>query len=268
MNKYPGASPDEVPDYPNLLRLDGKVFVVLGAGQGIGRQAAHALSQAGARVVCVGRRLEPTQEVAREVGGVACIADAMLRADMERILEEAGRVGPVCGLVDILGMPRVKPLDEYTDEDWQWQFDNILKHVFLSAQLGARVIAANGGGSLVYVGTMAGIVGIKGQVAYGAAKAALHHFARASAVELGPQGVRINVVSPGLVKTPRVLSKNDEEFFTQVERVYPLGRVGLPADIAATILFLATDMSRHTTGQNLVVDGGTTSRYSNSAGPR
>lgn len=260
---YPAASADDVPDYARLGRLDGRVFIVLGAGQGIGRHSALALAQAGARVVCVGRREEPTRKVAEEVAGIACIADATLREDMERIFAHAQReAGPVTGLVDILGMPRIQPLAQFTDEDWQWQFDVILRHAFLSVQIGAPIIAANGGGAMVYVGTIAGLLGVRGQVGYGSAKAALHHFVKGAAIEYARKGVRINIATPGVVKTPRVVGREDDEYFGKLERANPLGRAGYPSDIASVIHFLASDMSRYVTGQNLVVDGGLSSRFS------
>jgi len=260
MATYSSASPDDVPDYLRLARLDGKVFIVLGAGQGIGRQAAHVLSQAGANVVCVGRREEPTLKVAEEVGGIACIADALVREDMARVFKEAGRAGTLGGVVDILGMPNIKPLAEYSDDEWDAQFDVNLRHAFLAVQMGAPILAANGGGALVFVGTIAGMRGIRGQVVYGTAKAALHHFVTASAIEWARKGVRINCATPGLIQTPRVLGRWDEAFFDKAERNNPMGRLGYPSEIASVIHFLATDMSRYMTGQNLVVDGAYSSR--------
>lgn len=164
--------------------------------------------------------------------------------------------------MDILGMPRIQPLADFTDEDWQWQMDVNLKHAFLAVQVGAPVIAAHGGGSMVFVGTIAGLLGLRGQVGYGTSKAALHHFVKAAAIEYARKGVGINIATPGVVKTPRVLDRSDEAYFAGVERANPLGRVGMPSEIASVIHFLASDMSRYVTGQNVVVDGGHSSRFS------
>src|SRR5262245_35029684 len=194
-----------VPDYRQLARLDGKGFVVIGAGQGIGRQAAHALRQAGAKVVCVGRSPEMTEAVAGEVGGFASLGDATKRADVERIFEEAAaRLGGVHGVVDTLGMVRRKALLDFTDEDWEWQFDIVLRHAFLVTQIGGKAIARSGGGSITFVGSTAGLTWSTYHTAYGTAKAALHNMVRTAAVELGTLGVRINLVTPGVVRTPRV----------------------------------------------------------------
>src|SRR5690606_26795513 len=99
----------------------------------------------------------------------------------------------------ILGMPRIKPLIEFTDEDWDWQFDVILRHAFLSAQIIGPRIGNAGGGSMVYVSSTSGQVVSARRAAYGASKAALQQFVKAAAFELGPMGVRINAVAPGLI---------------------------------------------------------------------
>ncbi|SFP26146.1 SDR family NAD(P)-dependent oxidoreductase [Variovorax sp. 770b2] len=250
-----------VPDFTALLRLDGKVFIVLGAGQGIGRQTAHALAQAGATVVCVGRRAAPTQAVADEIGGIALTGDAMVRADMQRIADQAlQRFGHIDGLVDTLGMPRIKPLAEFDDADWQWQFDTSLKHVFLSTQIVAPLIGQSGGGAMVFVSSTAGVAVTSNRAAYGASKAALQQFVKAAAFEYGNVGVRINAVAPGLVSTPRVRGNLSEAMMRAAGTRYPLGQIGTPAQIASVILFLAGGLSAHVNGQTVYAEGGMAAR--------
>ncbi len=250
-----------VPDYGAMWRLDGKVFIVMGAAQGIGRQTAHALSQAGAKVVCVGRRADATEAVAAEVGGIALVGDATLRADVERMAREVtDRCGQLNGLVDILGMPKVKPLAEFTDADWDWQFDVGLRHAFLATQLLAPLIGKAGGGPLVFVGSTSGTVISANRAPYAAVKAALAQFVKAAAFEYGRMNVRVNAVAPGLVSTPRVRENVSAEKLASAAALYPLGKIGTPPQIASVILFLASELSAHVNGQTLLAEGGMAGR--------
>jgi len=256
-----GEDQSPVPDYGSLLRLDRQVFIVLGAGQGIGRQTAHALSQAGATVVCVGRRADATEAIAAEVGGIALLGDATVRADMERIAAEVmKRCGHIHGLVDILGMPRVKPLVDFTDEDWDWQFNVGLRHAFLSLQIVGPLIGQSGGGAMVFVSSTSGKVISCNRAAYASSKAALQQLVNAAAIEFGPMKVRVNAVAPGLVTTPRVRTTIAHDTLAQSAALYPLGEVGTPPEIASVILFLASRMSSHVNGQTVFAEGGVTGR--------
>ena len=252
-----GPDPRAVPDFLSLARLEGRAFVVLGAGQGIGRQTAHALAQAGARVACVDRDAALAEAVAGEVGGLPVVADALQREGVERAFAEAARwAGAVRGLVDIIGMPHIGPFLELDDERWRWQLDVVVGHAYLALQVGGRLIAEQGGGAIVCVGSISGLASVRGQTAYGAAKAALHHLVAGAARELAPRGVRVNAVAPGFVRTPRLEGKLDERQWAQVARIIPRGAPGVPAEIAAPILFLASDLASYITGQTLAVDGG------------
>jgi NAD(P)-dependent dehydrogenase (short-subunit alcohol dehydrogenase family) len=246
-----------VPDYPGLLRLDGRGFVVVGAGQGIGRQATHALAQAGARVFCIDNQEALAKEIADEVGGIAWVADARDRAEVENTVDEAERqLGRIHGLVDIVGMAKYIDAVETTDEDWDWTFGMVLRHAFLFAQAAGKSMANNGGGSMVFVASVSGIFSAPRHAAYGAAKAGLMSWVRSLAVELGPSKVRVNAVAPGMVWTPRISQLVPEELKHKNEDNTPLRRVAIPADIASALLFFASDLSDYVSGQTLVVDGG------------
>jgi len=240
-----------VPDYLARLRLDRRVFAVLGGGNGIGRQACHALAQAGARVLCVDRDAARAKAVADEIGGTPFDADVTRRAGVERVFEEAGKLGPVRGVVDIVGMPHLGPFLDLDDARWQSQLDLVLTHAFLALQVGGRALAAAGGGSMVFVGSMSGVTKIPGQVAYGTAKAALHQLVAAAANELGPSGIRVNAVAPGFARTPRLNAMLGEAQWEAIGRLTALGRAADPSEIAAVILFLACELSSHVTGQVL-----------------
>ncbi|MBV8235399.1 MAG: SDR family oxidoreductase [Acidimicrobiia bacterium] len=246
-----------VPDYPGLLRLDGRGFVVVGAGQGIGRQATHSLAQAGARVFCIDNQEALAKEVAEEVGGIPWVADARDRGEVESTVAEAERhLGRIDGLVDIVGMARYIDALDTDDENWDWTFGMVLRHAFLFAQAAGRSMANSGGGAMVFVASVSGIFSAPRHAAYGAAKAGLMSWVRSLAVELGPSKVRTNAVAPGMVWTPRISQLVPEELKHRNEENTPLRRVAIPADIAAAILFLASDLASYISGQTLIVDGG------------
>lgn len=255
----------EVPDYPGRLRLDGRGFVVLGAGQGIGRQTVHALASVGARVVCVDREKDLADEVAEEVGGIPWSGDATSREDMTRLFDEAGRqLGRIDGVVDIIGMAQYKGLLDIDDDSYKWHEDIVLRHAFLAAQLGGKAMVEPSlsgeerqhSGVMVFVASVSGMSSAPLHSVYGMFKAALMSLVRSAAVELGPKGVRVNAVAPGVVWTPRVSAFVGEEGRKTNADNTPLRRVALPEDIASAILFLASDLSSYVSGQTLVVDGG------------
>lgn len=247
-------------DYPALLRLDGRAVLVAGAGQGIGRDTAHALAQCGARVVCLDAEADRAEEVAAEVDGIPLVADIRDRTQVARAVEETvTRAGGLHGLVDIVGMARYAPLLEVTDEDWDWTFDIVLRHAFLLAQHAAR--AMTDGGTMVFIASVSGLTTAPLHAPYGAAKAGLVSLVRTAAEELGPRGIRVNAVAPGMVWTPRVAAMVGEEGRARNAAVTPLGRIAETSDIAAAVLFLTCDLSRHITGQTLVVDGGASGRF-------
>lgn len=251
----------EVPDYPARLRLDGRPVVVAGAGQGIGRQVTHALAACGARVLCIDYDADAAEHVASEVGGVPCVADVRERADIERALKlAADELGPVAGIVDIVGMARYRPLVDTSDEDWEWTFGMVLRHAYLLAQLGGRLLADRGG-AMTFIASVSGLTGAPLHAAYGAAKAGLVSLVRSTAVELGPGGVRVNAVAPGVVMTPRVGAMLGEEGRRRNADNAPLRRVAEPDDIASAVLFLQSDLAAYVTGQVLVVDGGVSAKF-------
>jgi NAD(P)-dependent dehydrogenase (short-subunit alcohol dehydrogenase family) len=256
MSENPYPNPDDVPAYAEMSRLDGRNVLVVGAGAGIGRQVCHAVAASGARVGCVDLTADLADGVAREVGGIPIVADVTQEAQIERALAEAaGRLGALHGIVDVVGGARFVGLTGSTVDQWRQAEQLNLEHGLRLAQLAEDVFAAAGGGSLVYVGSAAGTAGSAHNVFYGMAKAALLSLVQTAALELGPGGIRVNAVSPGIVWTPRMQAVIAEDH-DRWAALGPLGRMGLPSDVAAVVLFLLSDLAAYITGQNLMLDGG------------
>lgn len=252
----------EVPDYASLLRLDGRGFVVLGAGQGMGRQTAHALSALGARTLCIDKDPDLAREIAEEVDGVPMAVDVTVREDMEAVFAKAtGEFGKVDGLVDIVGLARWMDLIDIDDETWDFEFAMCLRHAYLAMQLGARAMRETGGGAMAFVASISGLFSAPNHPAYGAAKAGLMSLVRTAAVEFGRWGIRVNAVAPGATTTPRISALLTPETRAAHESLIPTGELNKPADIASALLFMVSPLSHNVTGQTLVVDGGVTARY-------
>ncbi len=265
------ADRSEIPDYLDRLRLDGRHYVVAGAGQGMGRQTCHALAQAGAAtVVCAdvdeARAVEIAAELDQASGrhvGVAWVGDVTSRAEVRRLVDDsvvAGN-GRIDGLVDIIGMAKWQSILDMEDETFDWEIDICLRHAFLLSQEVARRMLHTGGGAMVFIASVSGLTAAPMHAAYGAAKAALMAWVQSLAVELGPHGIRANAVAPGTVLTPRM-----DAAFTDAQRAAnaansPLGRMGATADIAAAALFLISDLAGYVTGRTLVVDGGVDAKF-------
>ncbi|MEV4311492.1 SDR family oxidoreductase [Actinocrispum sp. NPDC049592] len=248
----------ETPDYRHLLRLDNRHVVVLGAGQGIGQQTAHALAQLGARVTCVDIDASRGAAVAAEVNGQHYTADATDRQAMTDVYADAvSSYGPLHGVVNIVGLAKWAPIVDHNDDLWAAALNDNLRPAVLALQLGVPH-ADPAGASFVFVASVTGIGAAPNHVSYGAAKAGLMSLVRTAAVELGPRNIRVNAVAPGITWTPRVAAAQTPETRLALDALHPLGRVGLPADIAAAILFLTSDLSQWITGQTIPIDGGAT----------
>jgi NAD(P)-dependent dehydrogenase (short-subunit alcohol dehydrogenase family) len=255
-----------VPDYHGRIRLDGRNFVVAGAGQGMGRQTTHALVQCGAaRVVCVDIDEDRAKDIAAEVGagvGVPWVGDVTRREEARRLAADAeAALGRIDGFVDIVGIATWTAALEIDDDAWDAQFAMCLRHAYLLSQELGRTMADQGGGTMVFIASVSGLFSAPMHGAYGAAKAGLMAWIKTLAHELGPRGIRANGVAPGSILTPRMEVHMTDEGRAASARIAPLGRIGLPSDIASAALFLTSDLSSFITGQTLVVDGGVTIKF-------
>lgn len=248
---------EPVPDYLARQSLAGRVTVVVGCGRGIGRQTAHALAQAGARVACVDSVPELARQVAEEVWGEPFSADVRQADQVAQLFARIGAsMGEPAAVVDIVGASEGRPLADLEPEFLQRTFElNLFQAMHVTRVAGERMGAA-GGGSIVLIGSSAGIASLPNQIAYGAAKAALHHFVRGAASELGHRGVRVNAIAPGYIRTARMVERFGPDQWEEVATNTPLQRPGDTADIAGLALLLVQDLSAYVNGQVLLADGG------------
>lgn len=239
-------------------RLSGQVIAVLGVGPGLGLEAVRYLGQAGAIVACVDVDRDRAEAAAALVGGVSIVADVLDAKGFDSAMHALkwADVGPLRGVVDIVGGSIGGLLSDADDALIDRNFDLNLRHAFRVVRTGGKLIADAGGGSITFIGSLAGVVSSPSQAVYGTAKAALHHLVRCAGAELGPNGVRVNAVAPGLVATPRMMERFSEAEFEQVRHASPLGRILEPVDIARIVGFLASDMASAITSQTIVADAG------------
>lgn len=246
-----------VPNYADLTRIDGQVFVVVGGGQGIGRQVSHALAQSGAQVVVVDAVAERAAAVAAEVNGSSMSADVTVAAEVDELFNSVmATEGRVDGVVDIVGMSRFLYIAETSEEDWDRLQTINLKQGFLVIKAAGKALRESGGGSIVMITSISGVDAAQRHSAYGAAKAALISLVKSAAVEYGPHGIRVNSVAPGITWTDRIGGAIGERRREEWTAGTPTGRLGETSDIASSVLFFASRLSQHVNGQTLIVDGG------------
>jgi acetoacetyl-CoA reductase/3-oxoacyl-[acyl-carrier protein] reductase len=251
--------------------------IVTGGASGIGRAVAEALTAQGARVACVDRVAPAVAGLnvgPREPGEASCptppsgpaashppyalylerdVRDFAAAEDAVREVE--AKLGPASILVACAGIRRDRASWNLSEEDWRTVLDVDLTGSFTYARALAPRMRERGQGRIVFVSSINGLRGKFGQANYAAAKAGLVGLAKTLARELGPRGITVNVVAPGMVRTPLTANLTPEQL-EQSRRETVLGRLGEPEDVAATILFLCSSLARHVTGEVVRVDGG------------
>jgi len=245
------------------MRLRGKIALVTGAQQGIGRGIALAFAREGADIAVnyLDDRVE-AEKVLREVcatgqRAVLVQADVARPTDAQTMVEQVlSALGGLDVLVNNAGVyPRV-PFLEMRETDWDLVLDVNLKGGFFCAQAAARaMVAAGRRGSIINMASQAIRGAVRG-VHYSASKGGVVAMTRATALELAPHGIRVNAIAPGLTDTAQPRYGNNEEELAAMARAVPLGRMAQPEDIAAVAVFLASDDARHVTGQTVHVNGG------------
>jgi NAD(P)-dependent dehydrogenase (short-subunit alcohol dehydrogenase family) len=249
--------------------LDGKVVVVTGGASGIGRATALRCAREGATVVIGDVRREPreggdpTDIIISGEGGtsrfVAC--DVCDRLSVDALIEAAQELGGIDVLVNNAGLFRVHDFLDVTEAEFDELFDVNVKGVFFAAQAAARHMVPRGSGVIINLSSIAGIQGSARSAVYSATKGAVRLLTMALADALGPFGVRVCAVHPGLIGTSMLhvdvpLLAPESETAAELTKTIPLRRPGTPDDVAAGIVLLACDLASYITGASLLIDGG------------
>jgi 3-oxoacyl-[acyl-carrier protein] reductase len=241
-----------------MFRLDGKAALVTGASGGIGAAVARALHAQGAAVVLSGTRRDALESLAAELGKRAhtCPADLRDASEPDALIEAAEKAaGPLHILVNNAGMTRDMLALRMRDEDWQAVLDVDLSAPFRLARAALRGMLRRRAGRIINISSIVGATGNAGQANYAAAKAGLVGMSKALAQEVASRGVTINVVAPGFIVTPMTDSLGVQQR-DKLRAAIPLGRLGQPDDVAAAVVYLASDEAAWVTGATLHVNGG------------
>ncbi len=252
---------------PELISLKGKVAVVTGGSKGIGLAICKRLAEAGANVVVAGHHEERANEAAAQTAttdnrAIGVEVDASNSASLSTLAERAiSEFGRLDIWVNNAGIYPVKPVLESSDEDWQKVINLDLNGVFFASREAAKRMITGNGGVIINISSVAGYSAHRpGMSAYVSAKHGIGGLTKSLAVELGPMGIRVLAIAPTFIETPGTDSAEFREASgmdsDQIAQMLPLGRVGVPDDVARVALFCASDLAIYMTGDTLLVDAG------------
>lgn len=236
--------------------LLGMRALITGSSAGIGEAIARAFAAAGATCIVHGRQRDAVERIAAGIGGEVCVADLAERGAPERMLAEIGARGGLDVLVNNAGFEEHAPVAELSSDDFARVLEVDLVAPAALMRLCLPLLRQSRAPSVINVTSIHETVPVSGNGAYAAAKAALASLSRTAAIELGPEGIRVNTLAPGAIRTDMNRDLIDDVGSQRFESWIPLGRVGEPADVADVAVFLAGPASRYITGASIVVDGG------------
>ena len=243
------------------MRLKEKVILVTASTRGIGLAIVKKCAQEGAKVYMAARDMERAQEIANTMDGVKCVYNDAKKPEtfasmVEDVIRDAGRMDV---LVNNFGTSNPGKDLDFANTDPQVFLDTVnlnLRSVFLASQAAAKHMANHSGGSIINISTVGGLVPAISHVAYGTSKAAINYLTKLIAVQEAKHHIRCNAVLPGMTATEAVEKHLSDGFRNLFMRHIPLGRMGLPEEIAEAVCYFAGDASAYTTGQILTVSGG------------
>ncbi|MBM4029339.1 MAG: glucose 1-dehydrogenase [Planctomycetes bacterium] len=248
-------------------RLPGKVAIVTGGGQGIGRGIAMAFAREGAQVVVANRTAEKGQETValiEKAGGEATFIRTDIRDESDArnlVTETIARYGKLDVLCNNAGIGLLRSVVESSEEEYYRVMDTNVKGAFLVCKYAIPEMIRRGGGSIINLASVASYVAFRRDAAYCASKGALLMLTKQMALDYAPHKIRVNAICPGFVVTPElehyIAQQEDPARARQeIEQAHPLGVLGTPEDIGNAAVYLASDESRWVTGLPLIIDGG------------
>ncbi len=245
---------------PNMDKKT-KLAIVTGGASGLGLAITKRLVENDIRTIMIGRNEQKLKDAAATLGGL-CNYKVLDLADLKAIPQLISAITEEFGQIDILinnaGINQKKPFTEVTDEDFQQIIQTNLTSVFVISREVAKAMLQQKNGCIINISSMAAQYGIPYVIAYSAAKTAIEGITRAMAVELSPEGIRVNCVAPGFIVTNMSAKAldNDPQRKQKVLSRTPMGKLGEPDDVAAAVLYLVSDAAKYITGVILPVDGG------------
>lgn len=234
-----------------------KTVLITGASRGIGAATAALFKQHGYNVIInYNNSYDKAELLAKEIGAIALKADVSDKSQVEAMFSEIKKTfGGVDVLVNNAGIAQIKLFSDITEEEWDKMFDTNVKGMFNCTKAALSHMIHQKNGKIINISSMWGITGASCEVHYSASKAAVIGFTKALAKELGPSGICVNCVAPGVIKTDMCKDLTDEDIDALKEET-PLEKIGEPSDIAKTILFLADSSGDFITGQVISPNGG------------
>ena len=243
------------------MRLKGKVALVTGAAQGIGKSVALLLARNGADIVVSDINLEKAEETAKEIESIgpktiAVKVDVANFKDVEQMVEAIlKKFGKIDILINNAGITRDKLILRMTEEDWDTVLNVNLKGTFNCMKAVTRHMSKQRSGKIVSIASVVGEMGNAGQANYSASKAGVIGLTKTIAKEFAQRGINVNAIAPGYIETP-MTEALPEKVKEELKRLIPMERLGKPEDVAEAVLFLVSEESNYMTGQVLNVNGG------------